>query len=152
MRLGFGELLVLLVLGVVIVLPLRLQFCRELAKALRTYAQNEEAPQAAWFILVPIFGVGWEFHLLRLLARKLRDRARELGLDLGNGGYGRARALAGWLTLASFPFSIPEWQIVRRVAAVLAFIIWLAYWAWLSSALKRLELAAAGSAEPVQAG
>jgi hypothetical protein len=150
MRLGFFEVLLLLL--VAILLPLRLWYCRSVAQTLSlTRRHHDESPELAWLLMIPLFAIGWQYHLLRVLAKGFKQSGKELGVEPGDAGFrlGLLHVLfATAAALFSAETTFPPADLVLRLASV---VLWLAYWAQLASATRKLEQASvrALSAEAV---
>ena len=140
MRLGFYELVALLIFAVLVLLPLRIQYCRKVGALLRSTRQHhDEDPQLAWLLLIPVLSVGWQYHLLRLLAKALKRRGDDVAIDASDTGYGLGLAHVIFGTAGGLVPSMEAGTAVRSGLFLASTVFWLLYWAQLSALTRRLD-------------
>jgi len=80
-------------------------------------------PGKVWLLLIPIFGLVWQFIVVVNIAKSLRNEFARLGTPCSESTPGQAVGLL-WCLCNCFTL-IP---LIGRFAALVGFVLWIAYW------------------------
>ena len=153
MQSGESELLFILVFGVLLLGVLLLGvmllpgifYLRSLQKALERCAPESRTttPGSVWLMVIPLFGLVYQFILVGHLARSLRNEFNRRGIQEPSEEPGKGIGIAmGVLELTAI---IP---IVGIVTGIAGFVCWIIYWVKISDYSNRIAAPYTGLPSP----
>jgi hypothetical protein len=134
--------------GCIIILPW-IFYILTLKRALTLTAEYHSiSPKQAWLILIPIFGLGWQFYIIYNLAKGIKCKCDQMAIECGGAGKAIGFTFAILLccnfvlfqALGSF---IPASESIRLflplLMAIPTFIMWVWYWVRIAKYNKLLR-------------
>ena len=114
-------LIVTLLFALAVVIP----FLLTLEKALNrcTPASRTMKPGKVWLMLIPVFGLFWQFVVVMNIAKSLGNEFARLGIPRPESELGKNIGLA--MCVCNCCFFIP---LLGRLAAIAGFVLCIAYW------------------------
>ena len=104
------------------------------------------SPGMVWLVLIPLFGIVWNFFVVTRLANSAKKEAAEYGIsDIGDGGYGIGLTFC-ILNVANIVISfIP---FVGALSGLAIFVLFIIYWVKVSGMTKIFQTAQRETAAP----
>jgi uncharacterized membrane protein YraQ (UPF0718 family) len=91
-------------------------------------------PGKVWFLLVPVFGLVWQFIIVVNIAKSLRNEFARLGTPCRESTLGQTVGLL-WCVCNCCAL-IP---LLGRLAAMVGFVLWIAYWIRIANYSRLLD-------------
>jgi len=113
-------------------------FLRTLRSAMQRCApvSRTMTPEKVWLVLIPFFGLLWQFVVVVNLAKSLGNEFARLGISRSDARGSRAIGLASCVCNCCLFLPSP---VLRGLVVVVGFILWMAYWAGISNCSRLLE-------------
>jgi hypothetical protein len=126
---GFGEIVFVILMGITIGLIPTIFFLLTLQNTLREVRPENRKmdPGMVWLILIPLFGIVWQFIVVNNIGDSLRDEFKSRGIEPGEERPGTGIGLA-YCILACCGI-IPFLGILASIASL---VCWIIYWVKIS--------------------
>jgi len=101
-------------------------------------ASRTMTPEKVWLILIPFFGLIWQFIVVRKIATSLGNEFARLGISYSDARPGQSVGLACCVcNCCIFLFlSIP---VLCGLATLASFVLWMVYWIGMANCSRLLE-------------
>jgi len=97
-------------------------------------ASRTMAPEFVWLVLIPLFGIYWQFKVVFAMAQSLRNEFKRRNLTISEENPGESIGL--WMCICTCCTIIPK---VGSIAGLIGFVLWLVYWMKMSAYAKVLD-------------
>lgn len=97
-------------------------------------ASRTMEPWKVWLVAIPVFGLVWHFVVVTNIAKSLRNEFARLGIPCPESTPGQTIGLAA-CACNCFIF-VP---LLGRFAAIVGFVLWIAYWIRIANYSRDLE-------------
>jgi hypothetical protein len=134
---AFLGVVAFVVVGCIIILPW-IFYVLTLVRALTlTTEYHSISPKQAWLILIPIFGLGWQFYIIHNLTKGIKGKCGQMAIECGGAGKAIGMTFAILLScnlvifqaLGSFaPASESFHLFLPLLMAIPTLITWIWYW------------------------
>jgi hypothetical protein len=124
-------LLWLTLVAIVLYLKMLRSVLQKCAPASRTMT-----PEKVWLILIPFFGLIWQFIVVRNIARSLKNEFARLAISGSDTNAGQAVGFTYCVCVCCLFLPSP---LLCGLAAVTGFIFWTVYWIGIASCSRLLE-------------
>jgi hypothetical protein len=120
--LGFGLIVMIILIAVVIAFIPLIFYCLTLQKNLRlTSGYHQMNPGLVWLMFIPLFNFIWHFIIVSNVTKGTKGKMYQMGRDCGDGGWGIGLSMCILACCCWIPF-------LNWVTGIGYLVTWIIYW------------------------